>query len=264
MVPSSFMFRLREHLPGHSGTVQCRGVGTLQVVCSKEEGPPGIIPDQLTTPTAQGNTELQCVNKGHDPEQLQCKEGAFLLPIAPVWICSKFGVQKMLLRVGRKWAPVLGKKPFPKHLSPAEVPHPSHLGSHLHLTIAYSPHSHCLYGLHVYYYSSSMEVPQPYPAPMVPLAQTLPHLSVPGQSGFQVEMTMVGSQQAYPHHDPFPGPASQHHCSPLAPGLGSLLREGMPSLLHHQWLPLIPTHPEWGMSNGGTLPAALVSRVPLC
>lgn len=122
-------------------------------------------PGQLTTPTVQRNPELQCMDKGRDPEQLHCKEGAFLLPIAPVWLCSKFGLQKMLLRVGRKWAPVLGKKPFPKHLSPAGVPHPSHLCSHLHLAIPYSSHSHCLYGLHVYCYSPSREIPQPYPLP---------------------------------------------------------------------------------------------------
>lgn len=133
MVPSSFMFRLREHLPGHPGAVQCRGVGILRVVCSKEKGPPGVIPGQLTAPTAQGSPELQCMDKGCDPEQLHCKEGAFLLRIAPVWLCSKFGVQKMLLRVGRKWAPVLGKKkpfqtPVPcwgtSPLSPLQPPPP--------------------------------------------------------------------------------------------------------------------------------------------
>lgn len=43
MVPSSFMFRLREHLPVHPGAVQCGGVGILRVVCSKEKGPPRVI-----------------------------------------------------------------------------------------------------------------------------------------------------------------------------------------------------------------------------
>lgn len=49
---------------------------------------------------------------------------------------------------------------------------------------------------------------------------------------------MVDSQQAHPHRDLFPGPASQHPLLTDGSWPQLSLQEGMPSFLHHQLLPV--------------------------
>lgn len=172
----------------------------------------------------------------------------------------------MPLRVGRKGAPALGKKPLPRHLSPARA---SHL-LNSEVTSTWPD------GL------ETLTAPMPSMS-TITISPWRPPLLCPRQSqwakfhlislhldswAFRWKMSVVGSQLAHPHCDPFPESACQHHLltSSSQPQLSSVKKECPLSCTISCSLLLSCSHsPRIGCVGGtGTLAHAPVSRMLLC